>query len=76
VVRSGDTVAGYVDSCPHAGWPLAMFDDYLTRAGNRILCAGHGALFRLDGMCVAGPCIGESLALWPVVVRGDDIFTA
>jgi hypothetical protein len=25
VVRKGDLVVGYVDSCPHAGWPLAGF---------------------------------------------------
>lgn len=76
MVRSGDTVSGYVDSCPHAGWPLAMFDGYLTRSGERILCAGHGALFRLDGMCVAGPCIGETLSPWPVRLQDGDILTA
>lgn len=77
VVRSGELVAGYVDSCPHAGWPLGAFDDrYLTRSGEHILCAGHGALFRLDGHCVAGPCAGDELRKWPIAVRGGDLFTA
>lgn len=77
VVRAGGTVAGYVDSCPHAGWPLAAFDDrYLTRAADRILCSGHGALFELDGECVAGPCAGERLRPWPVAVRDGQVFTA
>lgn len=77
VVRAGDQVRGYVDSCPHAGWPLAALDDrYLTRSGEHILCAGHGALFRLDGVCVAGPCLGERLYDWPVEVRGAALFTA
>ncbi|HEY8573410.1 Rieske (2Fe-2S) protein [Phenylobacterium sp.] len=77
VVRAGDTVTGYVDSCPHAGWPLAGWEDrYLTRSGEHILCAGHGALFRLDGLCVAGPCEGERLYPWPVEVRGGAVFTA
>ncbi len=50
VVRNGERLAGYVDSCPHAGWPLATFDDrYLTRDGRHILCTGLGALFTLDG---------------------------
>ena len=32
IVRAGDAVTGYVDSCPHAGWPLAGWEDrYLTR---------------------------------------------
>jgi nitrite reductase/ring-hydroxylating ferredoxin subunit len=60
VVRRGDDVRGYLDLCPHAGWPLAMNDARrLTRDGAFLLCTGHGALFRPDdGMCVAGPAKG------------------
>lgn len=77
VVRRGDAVVGYVDSCPHAGWPLAQLDDrYLTRDARHILCAGHGALFDWDGLCVAGPCHGDRLHGWAVEVRGDAVFTA
>ena len=78
VVRRGGTVAGYVDSCPHAGWPLALADDrYLTRSGDRLLCSGHGALFRPeDGVCTAGPCAGQALTTWTVTVQNGDIFTA
>ena len=65
---------GYVDSCPHAGWPLATFDDrYLTRDAGHILCTGHGALFTLDGEGATSPCLGERLTPWPIEVRdGDD----
>lgn len=78
VVRRGALLAGYVDSCPHAGWPLGSLDDrYLTRDGERILCAGHGALFALgDGACLVGPCIGDRLSPWAIELRGDDLFTA
>jgi len=77
VIRQGEAVTGFVDSCPHAGWPLAPMDDrYLTRDKRFIFCAGHGALFELGGKCVAGPCMGESLAAWPVELRGDEVFTA
>ena len=77
VVRKGALVAGYVDTCPHAGWPLAALDDrFLTRDAGRILCSGHGALFRLeDGVCVAGPCTGQRLAPWPLEVRDGAVFT-
>jgi nitrite reductase/ring-hydroxylating ferredoxin subunit len=70
VVRVGDRAIGYVDSCPHAGWPLASEPDrYLTRLGDRILCTGHGASFRIDdGACLFGPCPGMSLTPWPVEV--------
>jgi nitrite reductase/ring-hydroxylating ferredoxin subunit len=77
LIREGETVRGFVDSCPHAGWPLSALDDrYLTRDQRHILCAGHGALFTLDGGCVAGPCFGEHLRAWPVEVRGGEVWTA
>ena len=78
VVQVGGEVRGYVDSCPHAGWPLAAWDDrYLTREGDLILCGGHAALFRpLDGLCVAGPCAGQALDPWPVQVTGGEVLTA
>jgi nitrite reductase/ring-hydroxylating ferredoxin subunit len=77
VIREGDAARGFVDSCPHAGWPLAPLDDrYLTRDARHILCTGHGALFRLTGECVAGPCYGERLAEWAVEVREGEVFTA
>lgn len=76
LVREGQAVRGFVDSCPHAGWPLAGWEDrYLTRSAEHILCAGHGALFDLDGLCVAGPCFGDRLTPWPVEVREGAVFT-
>jgi nitrite reductase/ring-hydroxylating ferredoxin subunit len=77
VVRRNGAVAGYEDRCPHAGWPLAGPDErFLTRTGEHVLCAGHGALFRPeDGVCVAGPCAGQALAPWPVEVRDGEVVT-
>jgi len=78
VVRVAGEIRGYVDSCPHAGWPLAAWDDrYLTREGDLILCGGHAALFRpTDGVCVTGPCANQRLAPWPVALIDGQIFTA
>jgi nitrite reductase/ring-hydroxylating ferredoxin subunit len=76
VLRADGQVTGFVDSCPHAGWPLSTLDDrYLTRDGRRILCAGHGALFDLSGLCTVGPCEGDRLTAWPVDVRGGWVVT-
>jgi nitrite reductase/ring-hydroxylating ferredoxin subunit len=78
VVRQGERALGYVDSCPHAGWPLAAAPGrYLTRDGARIFCGGHGAVFRIeDGFCIAGPCAEESLEPWPVEVVEGMVRTA
>jgi nitrite reductase/ring-hydroxylating ferredoxin subunit len=78
VVRRGQDVWGYVDSCPHAALPLAAFEDrYLTREKDRILCARHGALFRIeDGYCTSGPCAGQRLQRWPVRVEDGRVLAA
>ena len=78
VVRRGEEVTGFVDSCPHVGAPLS--DDphrYLTRRGDFLVCFNHGALFRPDdGMCVAGPCVGRALRPWAVAVEDGAVVTA
>ena len=63
VVRRGQLLKGYVNSCPHTGGPLDWVEhQFLDHERERILCATHGALFRLeDGQCLAGPCAGKSL---------------
>jgi nitrite reductase/ring-hydroxylating ferredoxin subunit len=77
IVRRGDAVFGYVDRCPHAGVPLAqVLDNYLTPGGDHIVCSWHGALFTIDdGLCVGGPCVGQRLTPWPVVVDMGEVVT-
>jgi len=78
VLRDGDQVWGFVDSCPHTGQPLSLFGDrYFTREGDLLLCSGHGALFRPEtGECIAGPCVGGALTGWPVTVRDNEVVVA
>lgn len=70
VVRRGQRVDCYLNSCPHLGTPLETFPDrFLDRSGRRLLCSTHGAQFIIDtGYCVFGPCMGKSLARVPVAV--------
>ncbi len=78
VVRVDGEVFGYIDRCPHAGFPIAnIAGRYLTRERDLILCAAHGALFRRgDGVCVSGPCAGKALLRWPVRLHGEAVVTA
>jgi nitrite reductase/ring-hydroxylating ferredoxin subunit len=77
VVRRGEQLVGYVDSCPHMGLPLArVLDDYLTPSGDLVMCSWHGALFEIgSGRCVGGPCSGSRLRPWPVAVVDGAIVT-
>lgn len=74
-VRRGAQVQLWADRCPHHGTPLPWRRDaYLNAAGDRIVCAAHGALFELDsGLCVQGPCLGDRLTPVPFTLteQGD-----
>ncbi len=76
--RRGDAVHGFVDRCPHAGLPMAQkLDEYLTPDGRFIACSWHGALFDPEtGACLGGPCLGQSLTIWPLRIERGTIITA
>lgn len=75
-VRQGDAIHVYVNSCPHVGTPLDwMPDRFLSANGSRIVCATHGAEFRItDGECLRGPCFGERLEPVVIQIRDGAIF--
>ncbi len=70
VVRDGDQIYGYVNSCPHRGTPLDWQGDrFISDENGLIMCATHGAQFEwADGTCVSGPCAGASLEAVAVTV--------
>jgi len=78
VVRKDGEIAGWVDRCPHAGFPIAVERDrYLSPDGTLILCGWHGAVFEpISGDCVGGPCLGGRLTPWPVRVSDGMVRTA
>lgn len=53
----------YLNSCPHLGVGLNWAPDrFLNPTGDRLICATHGAEFRIeDGEALRGPCLGERL---------------
>ncbi|WP_454829197.1 Rieske (2Fe-2S) protein [Pseudoxanthomonas wuyuanensis] len=70
--RQGGQVRAWLNICPHAGrrldWAPGKF---LKDKQGHLVCAAHGASFELDdGICVAGPCRGDSLR--PVAVAVID----
>ena len=75
LVRHGGEVRGYENSCPHTGGMLDWVpDQFLSYDRKHILCATHGALFRInDGHCLHGPCVGRSLSAVAIRLEGDKI---
>ena len=72
--RDGDGVRAWLNVCPHAGrrldWAPGRF---LKSKAGELVCAVHGATFELQGgVCVAGPCRGDSLRAVAIeIVDGD-----
>lgn len=79
VVKKHAVLYAYRDLCPHYGTtPLPWRkNQYLDKAGDVIVCAAHGARFDIaTGICISGPCLGESLSAVKLQVREDGaVFT-
>ena len=62
-IRFQNQVHAYRNFCPHQGTELDwMQGEVFDEDGNYLMCATHGAMFEpKTGLCVAGPCRGDSL---------------
>ncbi len=76
VVRQGNDVFAYQNSCKHLGHPMNWKpDSFLTQDRANIICSSHGAIYEIDtGLCIGGPCLGKSLSVLPVEIRDGVIF--
>ncbi|MNM62179.1 Rieske [2Fe-2S] domain protein [compost metagenome] len=76
--RDGDQVRAWLNVCPHAGRALDWAPgQFLKSREGHLVCAVHGASFELqNGVCVAGPCRGDSLRAVPVQVRDGRVLLA
>jgi nitrite reductase/ring-hydroxylating ferredoxin subunit len=64
----------YVNRCRHMPTPLDFVrHEFLSEDRKHLMCYTHGALYDFaSGLCIAGPCRGESLHRLPVRVdRGE-----
>ncbi len=72
LTRRGPDVAGFLNVCPHAGRRLDYAPGRFLFDQGRLVCAAHGASFEaLSGLCVGGPCRGQSLAAVALAVDAD-----
>jgi nitrite reductase/ring-hydroxylating ferredoxin subunit len=72
--RDDDYLQAWLNICPHAGRRLDYAPGKFLMQDGDLVCAAHGASFRLDsGECVAGPCRGSSLKAVPVQWLNDAV---
>ena len=76
IIKKETEFFAYKNQCPHRLTQLEWNpNDFLTEDKQRIICAMHAAEFNLDdGLCISGPCVGESLKKVDIVVKGENIF--
>ena len=76
LVRFKEGLYAFENSCPHTGVTLNWQEEQFFSFDGRFLqCSLHGALFEpTDGLCVRGPCQGESLKTIDIVVEDRVIY--
>jgi nitrite reductase/ring-hydroxylating ferredoxin subunit len=76
VARFQGKLVAYENRCRHL--PLSLdYDDgrFFSRDGKTFVCQTHNALYEpLTGLCVRGPCEGESLKPLKIEITKDAVW--
>ena len=76
LMRQGEAVFGYDNECPHQDRQLDYVPGKFLVKEGCIMCAAHGALFKVhSGERVAGPC-STGLVRVPVRIEGAEVSSA
>lgn len=78
IVRHEDRPYAWRNACPHEqAAPLAWRKNaYLDADRTHIVCSAHGAEFEIaSGLCILGPCLGQSLTPLRAAVDPDGILS-
>ena len=75
LVNHGGSYYAYVNRCRHMATPLDFVrDEFVSEDGRFLRCYTHGALYEFaTGLCVDGPCKGESLHRLPVRIDQGEV---
>lgn len=78
LARRGSQVFAFENQCTHARYPLQRSDGRVIVQQERyIVCSMHGASFEMTtGACAGGPCNGEGLTSFAIVVRDGVVVAA
>ena len=76
VIMKDGEIHAYKNQCPHTGSPLDWIEhQFLDLDMTLIQCAVHDARFEIaSGLCVAGPCTGDSLESLDVSHDGAQVY--
>ncbi|MBP7370437.1 MAG: Rieske 2Fe-2S domain-containing protein [Arenimonas sp.] len=62
VIKINGQIHTYLNQCPHQGRRMDYAPGQFLYKNKLLVCAAHGASFEMSsGLCLQGPCRGESL---------------
>ena len=76
VARKGEEAFAYLNWCPHNQVLIDQIPNKFFNADkSHIQCSKHGVLFNVeDGLCIEGPCEGESLKPLTTIVEDGVVY--
>ena len=76
VARKGEQVFAYINWCPHNQVLIDQIPNKFFNADKTFIqCSKHGAMFQVeDGLCVEGPCEGESLKALKTTIEDGVVY--
>ena len=78
LIRFDGEYYAYKNRCAHLALTLDLDDnDFFTIDFRGLICKTHGAVYLPDdGLCIGGPCLGESLEAIQIEVRENSVLLA
>ncbi len=78
VARFKGALIAFENKCQHLPLSLDYGDNqFFSRDGKHLICQTHGALYEpTSGLCVRGPCEGESLIPLKIEIRNGAVWLA
>lgn len=74
--KTKDTYFAFKNYCPHQGRRMNYsLGKFLTTQEGNIVCPAHGAEFKPEsGLCINGPCLGQSLEPVHIQLNDESVF--
>jgi len=76
LLKQKEQYFAFKNCCPHQGRRMDYASGkFLISESGTIICPAHGAEFQAnDGLCIGGPCLGQSLEKINIKTNDESIF--
>lgn len=77
-VKHNDHIHAYLNQCAHVAMEMDWLPgQFFDASGEHLICASHGAVYDVaTGLCLAGPCTGQSLKPIPLIFHKQHVYAS